>query len=118
MKTFIRSVAFAANGLVCFFKHEKNGRIQLLAAISAAMLGYALKVSQHEWIWIAGCIATVLSAEMMNSAIEKTCDLVHPGYHPLIKNIKDMAAAAVLVTAIGSATVGLLIFLPKIYCLR
>jgi diacylglycerol kinase len=76
--------------------------------------GSVLKISLHEWIWLTGCIATVLSFEMMNTAIEKTCDLLHPAIHPTIKVIKDVAAAAVLVVAAGSVIIGAIIFLPKI----
>jgi diacylglycerol kinase len=63
---------------------------------------------------LLGCIASVLSFEMINSAIEKICNLVHPTYHPAIKTIKDMAAGAVLFVSVISSIIGAIIFLPKI----
>ena len=62
-------------------------------------------------------ITTVLSAEAFNTAIEYLIDLVSPDYHPLAGKAKDVAAAAVLFTAIGAFFVGLIIFLPKVIAL-
>jgi diacylglycerol kinase len=63
---------------------------------------------------IGFCIAFVISMEMLNTAIEKLCDVVHKELHPDIKRVKDIAAGAVLVSAIFSLMTGLIIFLPKI----
>jgi len=60
------------------------------------------------------CIALVFSMEAANTAIEYLTDLVSPEFHPLAGKAKDAAAAAVLFAAIGSAIVGLIIFLPKV----
>ena len=59
------------------------------------------------------CIALVISLEAVNTALEYLTDLVSPERHPLAGKAKDVAAAAVLIAAIGSAIVGLLIFVPK-----
>jgi len=67
-----------------------------------------------EWIVVVLCVAVVLSLEAMNTAIEHLTDLVSPGFHPLAGKTKDVAAAAVLLAAMGAVVVGLLIFLPKI----
>ncbi|MEO5908506.1 MAG: diacylglycerol kinase family protein, partial [Ginsengibacter sp.] len=60
------------------------------------------------------CFATVLSFEIINSAIEKLCDLVCPDFNLTIKKVKDMSASAVLLSAILSFIIGCIIFLPKI----
>lgn len=117
MKKFIRGFVYAFSGLVVFFKNETNGKVQLLAGCVAVILGFAVKLSSHEWIAIIGCIAAVLSLEMMNSAIEKICNHIQPDLHPAIKIIKDIAAAAVLWMAIASAIIGGIIFIPKILLL-
>lgn len=114
MLNFLKSFAYAFNGLIIFFRHERNGKIQLFAAVAAVVMGWGLKISAVEWLIVLGCIATVLSFEMINSAVEKLCNLVHPKYHPAVKTIKDMCAGAVLFAAFISAIVGAIIFLPKI----
>ena len=67
-----------------------------------------------EWIAIGFCIAFVIAMEMLNTALEKLCDVVHQEVHPGIKKVKDIAAGAVLISAIFSLITGLIIFLPKI----
>lgn len=114
MVNFLKGFLYAFNGLVVFFRHERNGRIQLIIAIATVMLAWLLHVSTAEWIVLLGCIATVLSLEMVNSAIEKLCNLVHPKYHPAVKVIKDISAGAVLWVSVFSGIIGVIIFLPKI----
>ena len=114
MLNFLKGFVYAFNGLAVFFRHERNGRIQLLMAIVVVLLGWGVRLSAAEWIVVLGCIATVLSFEMINSSIEKICNLVHPTHHPAVKTIKDLAAGAVLFIAFISAIIGAIIFLPKI----
>lgn len=114
MINFLKGFVYAFNGLVVFFRHERNGRIQLMAAFLVVMLGLLFPVSISEWMILLTCIASVLSLEMINSAIEKLCNLVHPKYHPAVKVIKDISAAAVLWFSVISAIIGIIIFLPKI----
>lgn len=111
---FIQSLQYALTGIATFFRHETNGQIQLCAAIIAVILGWMLQIDIMEWLVVVLCIIVVLTLEMINTAIEKLCDIVHPGYHPQIKIIKDIAAGAVLMAAIGSVIAGAIIFLPKI----
>jgi diacylglycerol kinase len=110
----IRSFAFAWNGLKICFSSEPNFRIHILFAIVVLIPGIVFNISVTEWIVIGFCIAFVISMEMLNTAIEKLCDVVHKELHPDIKRVKDIAAGAVLVSAIFSLMTGLIIFLPKI----
>ncbi len=110
----IRSFSFAWNGLKICFASETNFRIHLLAAIVSLLLGAVLNISVAEWLVILFCIAFVTSMEMMNTALEKLCDLVHKDVHPGIKAVKDIAAGAVLLSASFSLIAGTVIFLPKI----
>lgn len=114
MISFLKGFVYAFNGLIVFFRHERNGRIQLVVAIVTAMLAWWLQVSTIEWIILLGCIATVLAFEMINSTIEKLCNLVHPTYHPAIKVIKDISAGGVLWVSVFCGVIGFIIFLPKI----
>lgn len=78
------------------------------------VLAVVFHISATEWLFVTGCCMLVLTMELLNTAIENLCDLVSGEYHPLIKIIKDVSAAAVLVTAAGSVVTGSIIFLPKI----
>ena len=110
----IRSFAFAWNGIKLCFTSEPNFRIHTILAIVAIIFSILFSVSSFEWIAISFCIAFVISMEMLNTAIEKICDVVHKDLHPGIKKVKDIAAGAVLVSAIFSLITGIIIFLPKI----
>ena len=117
MLNFLKGFVYAINGLVTFFRYERNGRIQFGIAIVVVTLGWWFHISKYEWMALLTCIAAVLSLEMLNSALEKICNLVNPEYHPTIKSIKDISAGAVLWFAVISAIIGLIIFLPKISAL-
>ncbi len=115
MKTppIYKAFVHAFRGMEYFFTHDRNGKIHLLAAVVVSAVGYYAGISATEWGILLLCIAMVISFEMLNHGLEKLCDLVHSDHHPLIKITKDVAAAAVLWSAIISALVGLFIFIPK-----
>jgi len=110
----IKSFAFAWQGLRYCFLTQQNFRIHLTVLLMVIVLGGILKINQIEWLIITGCAMLVLSMELLNTAIEKICDLFTKDIHPVIKVIKDIAAAAVLIAAIGSFFCGIIIFFPKI----
>lgn len=83
-------------------------------AIVVLMAGAVLNLTRGEWIAIALCFGLVLAAEALNSAIEELADTVHPDRHPGIGRAKDLAAGGVLLTALATAAVGLIIFLPRL----
>lgn len=111
----IKSFKYAFHGLKLFFILDHNGRVHLFAAIVAIALSFYLKLSALEWIAILGVISAVIVAEILNSAIEKLADMVSPDFHPKIKIVKDLAAAAVLVAAFLALAVGAIIFIPKLF---
>jgi len=110
----LRSFAYAWAGIRSCSSSEANFKIHILFALAAIILGFLLNISPNEWIAIIICIAFVLAMEMINTAIEKLCDVVQQDIHPGIKKVKDITAGAVLVAAIGSFFIGTVIFLPKI----
>jgi len=114
MKTFLRSVIFAFHGVKQFFSRERNGKIQTVFGITAIVLGFTVSLSSFQWLLVLFCIGLVISLEMINSAIEKYCDLVTTDFHPRIKVIKDVAAGAVLVASLTSLVIGLIIFIPAL----
>ena len=114
MKRVIKSFAFAFSGLKDSLVHEKNFQIQYVIALLVAGAGIYFSLSATEWMIILICFAVVLSFEIINSAIEKLCDLVCPEINPVIRKVKDMCAGSVLFSAIISFIIGSIIFLPKI----
>jgi diacylglycerol kinase len=114
MQYFIRSLRFALNGLYLFFRRERNGQIQGVLAVLAIAAGLFFGLTRTEWLALLLCTGLVISLEMLNSAIERVCNLYTTDFHPGIKIIKDVAAAAVLWSALVALVVGLLIFIPHV----
>jgi len=117
MNKFIKGFVYALNGIWHASVTQLNFRVHLVCAIVAVYGGYALHISNDEWLWIIFCIGMVLVAELLNTAIEFLTDLVSPEYNKKAGLVKDMAAGAVLITAITALTIGLLIFVPKLLVL-
>ena len=112
-QSLLKSFANAFAGIGYFFANDRNGRIHLAITLTVLAAGLAFQILPIEWIVILLCIALVISLEMLNSALEKLCDMVQPNYHATIKVIKDVSAGAVLVATIISVVIGIIIFLPK-----
>lgn len=111
----LKSFVFAINGLKDCILHEKNFQVQFAISLIVLAAGIFFSLSTIEWAIILLCFTVVLSFEIINSAIEKLCDLVCPTFNLTIKKVKDMSASAVLFAAIISFIIGCIIFLPKIY---
>lgn len=114
LKKRIDSFRYAFVGLFDLFRSEVNAWIHLVAALLSVIAGFYFSISTTEWCLVIFAIASVLSAEAFNTAIEHLTNLVSPDYHILAKRTKDVAAAAVLIFAMGAALVGILIFGPRI----
>ena len=109
----IAGFRYAFQGLSAFMRGEPHAWIHLLATVLVLTGIWYFPMATWETIVLLLCIGMVWCAEILNACIEKTMDLLHPGPHRLVKLIKDMAAAAVLVTSIIALAVGLIIFIPK-----
>lgn len=94
---------------------QPNARIHLVATVVVVALAIAVGLSAGEWVAIILVIALVWTAEGFNTALESLCDLVSSEHDPLIGRAKDIAAAAVLISSIGAAVVGLIVFVPKLW---
>ena len=112
----ISGLGHAWRGVLYVFEFERNARIHLIAALAAFCLGVYLRISDTQLAAIFFAIILVFFAEIINTAFEKTLDLIDINHNPQIKLIKDMAAGAVLVTAVAATTIGFVIFAP--YLLR
>ena len=85
---------------------QPNARLHALAAVAVTVAGFVLNVDAAGWCRLAAAIAAVWAAEAFNTAFELLCDVVHPEYHPLVRDAKDAAAGAVLAVSLGAAAVG------------
>jgi diacylglycerol kinase len=103
---------YALSGLWQAFKKEAHIKIHFLAAIVVISAGLYFSITKYEWLAVSICIVLVIASELINTAMEKLCDIVMPDQHPTIKYIKDIMATVVLLTCILSVITGLVIFLP------
>jgi diacylglycerol kinase (ATP) len=103
----------ALSGIVFTFRTQKHMRFHLYVVMIVLLLGVITKLGLREILVLLFTISLVLVAEMFNSAIEATVDLVSPSYHPLAKFAKDIAAGAVLITTIIALVVGSLLMLGE-----
>lgn len=117
IKQRLKSFRHASNGFRILIKEEHNARVHILAALLVSITGLTLQINQTEWYVIIILIGWILSMELLNSAIENICDLVSPEHNMFVKKAKDLAAAAVLVSAVAAVIIGASIFLPKLLTL-
>lgn len=111
----LKSFLYAWRGLFKIFKEEQNLRIQLVAAVLAAAAGFFLRISRIEWLVLAIVIAMVILMEIVNSVVERVADVLKPRIDHYAKEIKDIAAAAVMVASIAAAVAGAIIFYPYLF---
>ena len=114
-RRFTNSFKYAIQGITGIFRTEQNAWIHLLAAIAVVILGFIYKISHGEWIAISIVIGLVFAAELFNTAIEILVNKISPEHDPKMGMVKDLAAGAVLITAIVALIAGLIIFIPKIF---
>ena len=110
-----KSLSLAFHGLKNAWKKEQNFRIEIIALIFISALGFYLRINLLEWIWILISAFLVISAELLNTAIERLTDLVvERRKTSLAKQAKDIAAAAVLTLSFQALIAGSVVFVPKI----
>ena len=115
LRRLFLSFKTAFEGLVFVFKTEPNFRLQIILAIFALFLSYVFELRIYEWIIVILLIMIVLVMEILNTALEQFTDLLKPRLHHYVKAIKDIMAAAVVVTALGALIVGIIIFWPHVF---
>lgn len=110
----LKSFTYAFHGLRVLIKEEHNARIHLFATVCVVAAGILFKISLMEWVAVVFAIGLVFSFEIINTSVEHIANFICPERDDRIKRIKDLAAAAVLVSAITAAVIGLIVFIPKI----
>ena len=115
LKNRISSLKYAFRGLVFFIKREHNAWIHLAVSFVVMVLGFVYHISATEWMFLVFSIGLVFIAEAFNTALEVDMNLTSPGFHPFARDVKDIAAGGVLVSALVALIVGCIIFLPKLF---
>ncbi len=111
---FCASFGHACRGIVFAFRSQRNFRIHLLAATLVLVAAFAFKLSRTEIILLLLTSILVITAELLNTAIEYVLNLLEARHHPVVKTAKDVAAGGVLLTVGASILVGLMIFGPPL----
>lgn len=111
---FRRSFIYAWRGFVTLISTEQNARVHLVAAVLVAAAAIYCKISRLELAVLFFAVTLVFSIEIMNTAIEKFLDIIHPSNHYQIRYIKDAMAGAVLISAFIALVVGILVFYPHL----
>lgn len=108
------SIGYAVRGLVYAIQTERHMRVHLVIAALAVGTAAILRISRIEWVLLGVVVAMVLATELLNTATEVLVDLASPEFRPQAQVIKDLAASAVLVSAVLAVVVGGVLFLPPL----
>ena len=114
IKKRLQSFGYAFNGLKILLKEEHNARIHFIAAVCVIAASIIFKISLYEWGAIVFAIGFVFTMEILNTAVENISNFISSDVDIRIKKIKDLSAAATLISAIVALIIGIAIFLPKI----
>lgn len=109
-----QSFTHAWRGIVVFLRSTHNVWIHVTFFILALLLGTYFGITRIEWMMLVLVSGFVLCAEAFNTAIEIDIDLTSPDYHPYARDTKDVAAGAVLISALTAGVIGACIFLPYV----
>lgn len=112
--SLIKTFNYAIDGIIYTLRSQRNMKIHYFVALAVLFFSLFMNLSRIEMIAIFFAISFVVISEMFNTAIEKTVDLITTEYSPLAKIAKDVAAGAVLVSAVNSILVAYLIFFDRI----
>jgi len=112
---FGRAIRYAWSGVRILLRTQRSFRIHAALGLLTIAAGAALRLPVAAWCGLTLAIGVVLSAEALNTAVEFLADIVSPAYHPAIKRVKDVAAAAVFFAATAAAVLALFLLGPPIW---
>jgi diacylglycerol kinase len=110
----IESFRCAARGIRLMLRSQHNACLHAVASCCVLIVGGLCVLTAAEWCWIILAIMAVWTAEALNTALEFLADVAAPEFHPLVGYAKDVAAGGVLISAMGSAIVGVLVLGPHV----
>jgi diacylglycerol kinase (ATP) len=112
-QSLVESFNSAIEGFIYVFKSQRNMRLHFAIGLVVILLGIFLNFTYIELIVLCLTITFILFAEMFNTALEHTIDLVKEEFHPLARIVKDVCAGAVLLSALSAVIVGYILFVHK-----
>lgn len=112
IKQLVKSFHYASRGILVAWKSEQSFRVQVGVAALVVFLIFWLAVPLWQAVALLLLIILVLTLEIINSILERFVDVFKPRIHPMVEEIKDLMAGAVLIASLGALIVGLLIFVP------
>lgn len=112
IRRLLKSFHYASRGIGIAWQYEQSFRIQTLAALVVVFLIFWLAVPLWQAVALLLLIILVLTLELINSILERFVDVFKPRIHPMVQEIKDLMAGAVLIASVGALIVGFLIFAP------
>ena len=110
----VQSFRYAFRGVRLMLRSQHNAWIHAVASCCVLIVGGLCVLSGAEWCWIILAIMAVWTAEALNTALEFLADVASPDFHPLVEKAKDVAAGGVLISAFGSALIGIVVLGPHI----
>jgi len=113
-RTLGESFFYAVSGILYAFRTQRNIKIHFMVSLLVIIFSFLLKLNIIELLIVSITITLVLTAEMINTAIESVVDMYTQEYHPLARAAKNVAAGAVLVSAVNAVVIGYFIFFKKI----
>ena len=108
----LQSFKYAVRGIRIMLKSQENAWIHAIVSVLVLIGGALACLSAAQWCWLVLAIMAVWTAEALNTALELLADVASPEFHPLVGKAKDVAAGAVLISAIGSVVIGILVLGP------
>jgi len=112
---FTESLKLASIGIIYLLRYHRNMRIIFLSGAAAFILGIYFELNGIELVVLLITITLVFVAEIFNTAIELIIDTSIKKYHTLVKLVKDIAAAVVLITSLNAIAVGCILFAKKLF---
>ena len=112
--SLLRSFGFALEGISYLIRTQRSAQIEIVIGVVVIAVAAWLGISAIEWAILVLAMALVLALEALNTAIELAVTLASPQRHPLAKSAKDVAAAMVLIAAIGAVFVGIIVLGPRL----
>jgi diacylglycerol kinase (ATP) len=110
----LQSFVYAGRGVRTMLLSQHNARIHAAATMIVVAGGVAVRLDRYEWVAVVLAIASVWTAEALNTAFEFLCNVASPDFHPLVEKAKDVAAGAVLITALGAVAIAAFVFAPHL----
>jgi len=110
----LRSFRYAGRGIITMVASQHNAWVHAAASVAVITTGLVFGLTRLEWFVLVLAIVSVWTAECLNTAFEFLCDVTSPEFHPLVEKAKDVAAGAVLITAVGAFAIGGLVFAPHV----